>query len=126
MDNFEKELKQVLDKNGVFDTTKSETLRKEMIQMWCDKNLLRAKLVFWIFFLLCLGMIIVGYNGLRSAEDTRGMILWAIFLMIGFNSTVLMKLWYWVVNAKLNIQKELKQLQLQVAELVGKNPPTEN
>lgn len=119
MDNFEKELKKVLEKNGVFDTTKSETLRKEIIQMWCDKNLLRAKVVFWIFFLICLGMIFVGYHGLRSAESTKGMILWAIFLMIGFNSTVLMKLWYWVVDAKLNIQKEIKQLQLQIAELAG-------
>jgi predicted membrane protein len=126
MDNFEKELKKVLEKNGVFDATKSETLRKEIIQMWCDKNLLRAKLVFWIFFLICLGMIIAGYRGLRSAESTKGMILWAIFLMIGFNSTVLMKLWYWVVDAKLNIQKEVKQLQLQIAELASKNPPAEN
>jgi hypothetical protein len=126
MDDFEKELKKVLEKNGVFDATKSETLRKEIIQMWCDKNLLRAKLVAWIFLLLSMGMMFFGYIGLRSAGNTRGMILWAIFFMIGFNSTILMKLWYWVVDAKLNIQKEVKQLQLQIAELAGKNPPAEN
>jgi hypothetical protein len=105
---------------------KSETLRKELIQMWCDKNLQRTKLVYWIFFLLSLGMMGGGYIGLRSAGNTRGMILWAIFLMIGFNSTILMKLWYWVVDAKLNIQKEVKQLQLQIAELADKNRPAEN
>jgi len=32
-----------------------------------------------------------------------------------------MKLWYWVVDAKLNVQKEVKQLQLQIAELTGKD-----
>lgn len=126
MDKLEKQLKKVLEKNGVFDVSKSETLRKELIQMWCDKNLQRTKLVYWIFFLLSLGMMGGGYIGLRSAGNTRGMILWAIFLMIGFNSTILMKLWYWVVDAKLNIQKEVKQLQLQIAELAGKEQPIEN
>jgi len=126
MDKLEKQLKKVLEKNGVFDVTKSETLRKELIQMWCDKNLLRTKLVFWIFLLLSLGMMVGGYIGLRSAGNTRGMILWAIFLMIGFNSTILMKLWYWVVNTKLNVLKEMKQLQLQIAELAGKDAPAEN
>jgi len=94
--------------------------------MWCDKNLLRAKLVFWIFFLLSLGMMVGGYIGLRTTGDTRGMISWAIFLMIGFNSTILMKLWYWVEDAKFNVQKEVKQLQLQIAELADKEPPIEN
>jgi fatty-acid desaturase len=126
MDKLEKQLKKVLEKNGIFDVSKSETLRKEIVQMWCDKNLLRAKLVLWIFLLLSMGMMVGGYIGLRSAGNTRGMILWAIFLMIGFNSTILMKLWYWVVDAKLNIQKEIKQLQLQIAELTGKEQPIEN
>ncbi len=126
MDKLEKQLKKVLEKNGIFDVSKSETLRKEIVQMWCDKNLLRAKLVLWIFLLLSIGMMVGGYIGLRSAGNTRGMILWAIFLMIGFNSTILMKLWYWVVDAKLNIQKEIKQLQLQIAELTGKERPIEN
>jgi len=126
MDKLEKQLKQVLGKNGLFDADKSKKLRKELIQMWCDKNLRRAKLVFWIFFLLCLGMMAGGYIGLRSAGNTKEMLSWVIFFMIGFNSTILMKLWYWVVSTKLNILKEIKQLQLQIAELAGKEQPSEN
>lgn len=126
MINFEKELKEVLEKDGHFDAAKSKTLRKEIVQMWCDKNLLRAKLVFWIFFLLSIGMMIGGYIGLRSATNTKEMLSWVIFFMIGFNSTILMKLWYWVVDTKLNVLKEMKQLQLQIAEQAGKNAPSEN
>ena len=126
MDKLEKQLKQVLGKNGLFDADKSKKLRKELIQMWCDKNLRRAKLVFWIFFLLCLGMMVGGYIGLRYAGNTKEMLSWVIFFMIGFNSTILMKLWYWVVSTKLNILKEIKQLQLQIAELAGKEQPSEN
>jgi hypothetical protein len=125
MDNFEKELKKVLEKKGDFDIAKSETLRKEIVQMWCDKNLLRAKLVFWIFFLLSIGIMVGGYIGLSSAANTRGMLSWVIFFMIGFNSTILIKLWYWVVHTRINLQKDLKQIQLQIAELAGKEPPAE-
>ena len=125
MDNFEKELKKVLEQKGDFDTVRSETLRKEIVQMWCDKNLLRAKLVFWIFFLLSIGIMVGGYIGLSSAANTRGMLSWVIFFMIGFNSTILMKLWYWVVHTRINLQKDLKQIQLQIAELAGKEPPAE-
>jgi hypothetical protein len=126
MDNLEKDLKKLLEDKGSFDVQKSEKLRKEIVQMWYDKNLRRAKLVFWICFLLCLGMMAAGYIGLRSATDTRGMFLWMIFFIIGFNSTILMKLWYWVVDTKLNVLKEIKELQLQIAESAGKSSPAEN
>jgi len=126
MDKFEKDLQKVLGEIGDFDVTKGEKLRKEIVQMWCDKNLLRAKIVFWIFFLLSGGMMIGGYIGLRSAGSTKEMLSWVIFFMIGFNSTILMKLWYWVVDNKLNVLKEIKQLELQIAELAGREPPAED
>jgi len=42
------------------------------------------------------------------------------------DSTVLIKLWYWIMNNKLNVLKELKPLQLQLADLAGKNLPAGN
>lgn len=126
MINFEKELKKVLEKNGDFNVAKGERLRKETVQMWRDMNLRKAKIIFWIYFLLSIGMMAGGYIGLRFATDTKGMLSWVIFFMIGFNSTILMKLWYWVVDTKLNILKEVKQMQLQIAEIAGKEPPAEN
>jgi hypothetical protein len=126
MINFEKELKEVLEKNGDFDVAKSERLRKETVQMWRNMNLRKAKIIFWIYFIASIGMMVGGYVGLRFATDTKGMLSWVIFFMIGFNSTILMKLWYWVVDTKINVLKEVKQLQLQIAEQAGKNPPLES
>ena len=42
------------------------------------------------------------------------------------DSTVLIKLWYQIVNNKLSVLKELKQLQLQIAELAGRNQAAES
>jgi hypothetical protein len=71
-------------------------------------------------------MMAVGYVYFRSAVDTRGMLNWVLLFMIGFNSTILMKLWYWVCDTKLNVLKEIKQLELQIADLIGKEPPSKD
>jgi len=129
MSDIEKELKKVLKANGRFDADKNAARRKEIEQMIFQKyetDIFKVKVVFWIFFVLSLGMMAGGYIGLRFAGDTRGMLNWVLLFMIGFNSTILMKLWYWVVDTKLNVLKEMKQLQLQVAELSGKESPSED
>jgi len=123
MDNLEQELKKALKKNGDFDIDKSETLRKEIVQMWYSKNLRKTKIIFWIFYLCSIGMMIGGYIGLRTAGNTVGMLSWVLFFMIGFNSTILMKLWYWVIDTKLSVLKEMKQLQLQITEIKNEGPP---
>lgn len=126
MIDFEKELKEVLGKNGNFDSAKSETLRKEIVQMWYEKNMRKTKIIFWVYFLLSIGMMIGGYIGLRFAADTKGMLCWVLFFMIGFNSTILMKLWYWVISSKYRVLEEIKRLQLQIAEQAGKKPSAES
>ena len=122
MNNLEHELEKVLAGNGDFDVNKSETLRKEIVQMWFDKNMRKTKIIFWIFYLCSIGMMIGGYIGLRNATNTVGMLSWVLFFMIGFNSTILMKLWYWIINTKLSVLKEMKQLQLQIAEQASRQP----
>lgn len=129
MDKLEKQLKQVLGKNGLFDADKSKKLRKEMKQMIFQKfegDMSRVKVVFWIFLVMSAAMMVGGMLFINHEKGTRGMIFAAVITLIGYNSTILMKLWYWVVSTKLNILKEIKQLQLQIAELTAKEPPSEN
>ncbi len=131
MNNLEDELKKAFKSELGFEPGKGESEQKEIGQMKLIferfvKDTRQARLVFWIFFLLSVGMMAGGYIGLRSAADTKGMLSWVLFFMIGFNSTILMKLWYWVVDTKLNVLKEIKELQLQIAESTGKSSPAEN
>ena len=129
MDELEKQLKKVLEKNGVFDVSKSETSRKEIKQMIFQKfegDMSRVKIVFWIFLVISAAMMVGGMLFINHEKGTRGMIFAAVITLIGYNSTILMKLWYWVVSTKLNILKEIKQLQLQIAELADKEPPSED
>jgi hypothetical protein len=129
MNDIEKELKKILKADNSFDADKATVRRKEIEQMIFHKyelDFFKLKVIFWILFVLSLGMMAGGYIGLLSANETKAMLCWVLFFMIGFNSTILMKLWYWVVDTKLNVLKEMKQLQLQVTELTGKESPSKD
>jgi len=129
MINFEKELKEVLEKNGDFNVTKSEALRKEIVQMFEDK-LKKVKLWTWAFMLIDVIIIAGGISSLLVnlliTKNTNAMIISAVVVLVAHEGTVLIKLWYWVLSSKYAVLKELKQLQLQVAESTGKSSPAEN
>jgi ABC-type sugar transport system permease subunit len=126
MINFEKELKEFLEKNGDFDVVKSETLRKGIVQMFEDK-LKKVKLWTWAFLLIYVIIIAGGISGLLVnlliTKNTNAMLVSAIVVLVAHEGTVLIKLWYWILNSKYDVLKELKQLQLQIAEQAGKKPP---
>jgi hypothetical protein len=50
-----------------------------------------------------------------AATEVRSWILWAVLFLVVFQATVLMKLWYWVVNGKLTVLREIKLLRLDLA-----------
>ena len=129
MDKLEKELTELLENESGFDISMDESTRKEMAQMISHKfesDMSKVKIVFWIFLVVSVAMMVGGLIFLTHEKGTRGMLFAAVIALIGYNSTILMKLWYWVVSTKLDILKELKQLQLQVAELAGKEPPVKD
>ena len=129
MDKLEKELTELLGDESGFVGSMDESTRKEMAQMISHKfesDMSKVKIVFWIFLVVSAAMMVGGLIFLTHEKGTRGMLFAAVIALIGYNSTILMKLWYWVVSTKLDILKELKQLQLQVAELAGKEPPVED
>jgi len=128
MNDLEKELTELLKNESGFEGRTNESTRKEMAQMVLQKfelDMFQVKIVFWIFLIVSAAMMVGGMIFLTREESTRGMLFSVVVAMIGYNSTVLMKLWYWVVSTKLGILKELKQLQLQVSELTEEEPPSE-
>ena len=125
MDEFEKNISKALTDNGKFDAAKAQTLRKETVQMF-DKKLKKIKLVTQISVLVLAALIIYSFHCLAHSQNTTERFVHAVVILILSQGTVVMKLWYWVLNAKYGVLKEIKQLQLQIAELAGKEAPAEN
>jgi len=130
MDNLENQLKKKLKTEPGFDPDKGQFKQKETIQMKLffeqfTNNIKYIRTIYWIFLLLCVVVTCAGLAGMQ--QNTGRYIYFGLFMaLVGYNSTILMKLWYWVLKSKLDVLKEIKQLQLQIAELAEKDSFTKN
>jgi hypothetical protein len=126
MDKLEKELKNTLKSEFGFYPGDDESKRKEMDQMKLlferfVNNIQQARLVYWVFFVVSVIIMFIGLSLLFKLSNPNELAVALFVALLGFNSTILMKLWYWTMNTKFDVLKELKQLQLQIAELSGKD-----
>lgn len=123
MDEFEKKLTNSLSADG-FNAEKSDVVTREIGKMY-DKKMKKLKIECWLRLAAAVAITVYGALGIKY--NTGWYVTWALFTaIVGFNSVVAIILWYWQVHARLTVLKEIKQLQLQIAELTGKNPSPEN
>jgi hypothetical protein len=129
MDEFEKTIRTTLSDTNKFDAAKAETLRKETVQMF-DKKLERAIIIAWVGIGVAVVFEVAGWIGLILSMFLGGgvklMILFGVIALSAGQLHVLAKLCYWVYHNEIKVRKEVKQLQLQIAELAGKDAPAEN
>lgn len=125
MDKLEKDIRTTLSDNEKFDTAKAETLRKETTQMF-DEKLKKYRWLTWACLIVFTVITISAIQMMVFASNTKVLIVCGIVILGVGQLEVLMKLWYWIMNNKLNVLKEIKQLQLQITELAGKNPSADD
>lgn len=119
MDEFERQLRQVLSGDESFDTQRSDALREDVARMYDDK-LKTYKWVTWGFLALAMIEMMVLAGAFFVVDNTKLLLAFAVMFLVAYESTVLMKLWYWTMNVKMSTLKEMKELQLQIAELSQK------
>ncbi|NIR07918.1 MAG: hypothetical protein GTN82_21050 [Candidatus Aminicenantes bacterium] len=128
MDEFEKTIRKALSDTNKFDAAKAQTSRKEAVRMFEDKlkKVYRYSRSYLIICVAVCGVTGACFGLSAGLGSTWGMIASAVIFLSAGQSMVTIKLWYWIMNNKLNVLREMKQLQLQIAELAGKEPPAEN
>ena len=101
-----------LDKNSAFTQDVGNLYKKQL-----------RKAVIECYIRLAGAVAITVYGALGIKYNTGWYVDWALFTaIVGVNAAMAILLWYWQIQAKLSIQKEMKELQLQIAELAGKEP----
>ncbi|HOW63902.1 MAG TPA: hypothetical protein P5186_00745 [Candidatus Paceibacterota bacterium] len=99
---------------GSFDAERAARLRTQAQ----DAFLARYRKIERITWIYLLGCLLVAWGCVRqflAADDVRSWIVWSVLFILAFETTVLMKLWYWVVNTKLAVLREIKLLRLDLA-----------
>jgi len=124
MDNLGKKLKKTLKTESGFDPGQSETKRKEIAQVY-DKTMKKYKIEFYLRYAAAIAITIYGVLGLKY--NTGRYVEWALFTaLVGVNLIFMLILWYQQRVIRLETLKEIKQLQLQIAELADKKSSNES
>ncbi|MFC1736453.1 DUF6768 family protein [Candidatus Hydrogenedentota bacterium] len=113
MDDFDKKITDALGTNGNFDIRKALALKGQMVDRF-NGALKKVERHLYVWLLLCVSAAELASIGFCLARDTKGQILWAILLLIAFETTILLKLWYWIMNDKISVMRELKLLNLEL------------
>ena len=91
-----------------------------------DKLLTKCKWLTWGCLIVFTVITIAAINVMVIAKNTKVLIVCGVVILGVGQLEVLMKLWYWIMNNKLKVLKEIKQLQVQIAELSDKKSDVEN
>jgi hypothetical protein len=129
MEEVEKTIRTTLSDTDKFDAAKAETLRKETVQMF-RKKLKTALIIAWIGVGIGVVFEVAGWIGLVLSMFLGGSVKLVVFFGVialsGGQFHLFTKLWYWVYHNEIKVRTEVKELQLQVAELAGKDTPAES
>lgn len=108
-DNLGKALAQ----NGSFDPRRAKQLKQNAVAALNTKMRWVGRITF-IFLCLDVWILLFAFYHFLQVSDTKLLIMYAFIMLVCFESTILMKLWYWVMNDKISVLKELKLLRLEL------------
>ena len=111
----ESKLNELLKMKEDLDELKSERKQQETIDEF-DKKQKKLRCHFWIWLVACTAFEVCGIVGL-FLNTGRYQVISLFWALVGFNSTILLKIWYHTMHTKISILQELKKTQIQIAEL---------
>jgi len=128
MNESNEDIRRILDGVPEYDARRGEAVRKEVLAMF-DRKIFWAKVLAWGMIAIDAVLVVVGCLGmLRTLEaqpgsepgDLKWMIVYAVLTIVGVEGLTLAKLWYWQVHSRINIQRDIKEMQVQMAQMAAK------
>lgn len=119
MDDFDRKLSDALKSETHFDGATG----KEMSSMAggiFDRNIATAKAWTWGFLAFETLCMIVLAAAAFVVQDVKWVVIIAALWVASYATTILMKLWFWIVHTRIKLQDDMRALQLQIAELSEK------
>ena len=112
--DIENKLNELLKMKNDVDELKSERKQQQAIDDF-DKKQKTLKTWFYVWLAVCIIILLAGIAGMEYNSEQHK--LNGLFMaLVGLNSSILIKLWYFIKETKLAVLQELKRLQIQVAQ----------
>ena len=116
--DIESKLNDLLKMKDDLDELKSERKQQEVINDF-EKKQKTLKIWFYIWLVVCVIICLAGLAGMEHNSDPYK---WnGLFMaLVGFNSTIMIKIWYFIKETKLSVLQEMKQMQIQIVKQATK------
>jgi hypothetical protein len=112
MSEHENQWTKALAENGTYDLEKARQAGETAASQYLT-GLKKTERILWIYLVGCVIVAVVAFDSLVFATSNKAMMASGMIFLVAIETTILMKLWYWIVNTKLTLQKEIRQSQLQ-------------
>jgi hypothetical protein len=104
-----------IEKDGPFDVERTDRLRSDLHR---ESERKRKRWLISCFLYLLTGLGIMAYGGLmlKNAEEVRQMFLGSLMIIIGFETTVLIKLAYGNMFSLVRVLEMIKEVHLTLVD----------
>lgn len=126
MSEHDETLRKALEDNARLKSEREESLREVATNEYSGR-LRYAERIYWVYALVCVAMGVAAINFFVRSFDTKTLIGCAVIMLVVYETTVLMKLWFHMATMKMHVLKEMKLLRLEMARLgsaVGVEEPS--
>lgn len=117
-EELEQKIGELLGMKKQLEEFTSEKKKNETATIF-EKKRKTIKIYFYIFLGIAVLMTLAGIGGVQGNADQDKLI--ALFMaIVGFETTILMKLWYHTKISMISILEELKQTELRILDAIEK------
>lgn len=102
--------------DDTYDESKANTLHG-MIKDFYNRKMQSIVIIVWTFALICIGAAGVCGVMFAKASDVKMMILYATLFLVCVHWIDLMKIFAWQFIHRNGIKREIKRLEIRIAEL---------
>lgn len=107
-----------------FDPGQSpDALAREQIHQEFKKKRAILMGITWGFTLFEAAQMLLFVIIFLFTDNTKLLIALAALFIVSFQTTILMKLWYWIVHTRIILIREMKETRVELAELAEKIRP---
>jgi uncharacterized protein DUF6768 len=127
MSEHDDSLRRALEENARLRSEREESLR-EVASSEYSGRVRFAERVYWAYAIPCVALGVASINFFSRSYDLKTLIGSAVVMLVLYETTVLMKLWFATARMKMDVLKEMKLLRLEVARLgtaVGVEQPSQ-
>ncbi len=119
-DVHDDKVNRALSDEGTYDPERAEKMLAEIGREFTRKHCIVERYL-WIVQWGVTAFIVYTAMEAFHSDDTRSLLLYGLPALAAFEGSILIKLWYWIVNNKLSVLESVKRMELVLTH--GADPP---